>query len=141
LIQKYQNTAKNLFCNFCKLVGHDEKECCAFNLMREFTVDAYSFQWEEGLEGGVLQYNTLRGYNQGGRVGFIGQGRGGFGRGRGPIICYNCNQPGYLAGDCHNYCMACTYCRQLDHSTKYYSQLIMKWWEKMNHNVHMIVEE
>jgi hypothetical protein len=24
-------------------------------------------------------------------------GRGGFNRGRGPIICYNCNQPRHLA--------------------------------------------
>jgi hypothetical protein len=45
----------------------------------------------------VPQYNTPRGYNQGGRGGFRGHRRGGFGRGRGPIICYNCNHPGNLA--------------------------------------------
>jgi hypothetical protein len=78
-------------------VGHDEKDCHTLDLMREHTTDAYKVQGEEGSEGGVPQYNTLRGYNQGGRGGFKGQGRGGFNRGRGPIICYNCNQPGNLA--------------------------------------------
>jgi hypothetical protein len=77
LMQKYQSTTKNLFCNFCKLVGHDEKMSHT-DLMRECTTDAYRFQGEEGLEGGVPQYNTLRGYNQGGRGGFKGWGRGGF---------------------------------------------------------------
>jgi hypothetical protein len=27
LLQKYQSTPRNLFCNFCKYVGHDEKDC------------------------------------------------------------------------------------------------------------------
>jgi hypothetical protein len=31
----------NLFCNLCKSVGHDEKYCHAFNLMREHTSDEY----------------------------------------------------------------------------------------------------
>jgi hypothetical protein len=65
--------------------------------MRECITDAYRFQGEEGPEGGVPQYNTLRGYNEGGRGGFLGQGGGGFDRGRGLIIFYNCNQPRHLA--------------------------------------------
>jgi hypothetical protein len=54
LLQKYQSTPRNLFCNFCKSVGHDEKDYCAFNLMREHTVDAYKIQEENAAaEGGV----------------------------------------------------------------------------------------
>jgi hypothetical protein len=96
LMQKYQSTTRNLFCNFCKYVRHDEKECHALDLMRERIADAYQVQMEEGIEGGVSQYNTLRGYNQGGWGGFIGRERGGFGRGRGMIICYNYNHPRHL---------------------------------------------
>jgi hypothetical protein len=71
LLQKYQSTPKNLFCNFCKSVGHDEKYCHTFDLMREHTSDAYKIQEENvSREGGVPQYNTLRGFNQGGRGGF-----------------------------------------------------------------------
>jgi hypothetical protein len=60
LVQKYQSTTKNLCFNFCKSVGHDENECCALDLIREGIVDAYKVQGEEGQEGGVKQYNTLR---------------------------------------------------------------------------------
>jgi hypothetical protein len=70
------------FVIFFKSVGHDEKECHALDLMREQTVDTYKVQGEDISEGGVPQYNTPRGYNQGGRGGFIGHERGGFGRGR-----------------------------------------------------------
>jgi hypothetical protein len=58
LMQKYQSTTKNLFCNFCKSMGHDKKECCTLNLMRERITEAYKVQGEEGPEGGVPQYNT-----------------------------------------------------------------------------------
>jgi hypothetical protein len=44
LLQKYQSTPKQLFYNFCKSVGHDEKDCRTFNLMRESTLDAYKIQ-------------------------------------------------------------------------------------------------
>jgi hypothetical protein len=92
LMQNYQSIAKNLFCNFCKFVGHDEKDFRTLDLMRKCITDAYIVQWEEGPKGGITQYNTLRRY----RGGFKGQRRGGFGRGKGPIICYNCNQTGHL---------------------------------------------
>jgi hypothetical protein len=139
LLQKYQSTPRNLFCNFCKSVGHDEKDCHAFDLMRERTLDAYKIQEENvTAEGGIPQYNTPRGFNQGGRGGFgRGRGCGGFGRGgRGPIICYNCNQPGHLARDFPNPCMTCMYCRALDHATKYCPQLIEKWQVRGNQNQH-----
>jgi hypothetical protein len=54
LLQKYQSMPRNLFCNFCKFVGHDEKDCRAFDLMRECTADAYRIQEENATtEGGV----------------------------------------------------------------------------------------
>jgi hypothetical protein len=82
--------------------------------MRESNADAYRVQGEE-LEGGVMHYNAPTGYNQGGKIGFRGCDSGGFGRGRGPIICYNCNHPGNLARDCLNPYMTCTYFITLDH--------------------------
>jgi len=54
LMQKYNSTARNLFCIFFKFVEHDEKEFHALYLMREHTMDAYRVQGEEGQEGGVL---------------------------------------------------------------------------------------
>jgi hypothetical protein len=44
LLKKYQSTPRNLFCNFCKSIGHDEKDCRAFDLMRECTVDNIKFK-------------------------------------------------------------------------------------------------
>jgi hypothetical protein len=45
LMKKYQSTAIfNLFCNFCKSFGHDEKEFHTFDLMIECTTYAYSVQ-------------------------------------------------------------------------------------------------
>jgi hypothetical protein len=87
---------RNLFCNFFNFVGHEEKDCCAFYLMREHTTDEYRVQGEES-KGGDLHYNTPRGYNHGGRGGFKGHRRGGFNRESGLIIYYNCNQQGHLA--------------------------------------------
>jgi hypothetical protein len=54
-----------------------------FDLMREHIVYAYGIQEENSaIEGGSTQFNTPRGgYNQGGRGGFRGRKRGGFGIG------------------------------------------------------------
>jgi hypothetical protein len=116
-------------------VGHEEKNFRVFDLMREHTSDMYRIQEENtAIEGGGLQYNNQRGFNPV-NIGKFGRGRGirTFGRGgRGPIICYNYNQPGHLACDCLNSCTMCTYYRALDHVTKYCPQLVAKWQNKGN---------
>jgi hypothetical protein len=59
LLHKYQNTLRNLFCNFCKSVGHEEKDCCTFDLMREHTSDMYNIKEENSMVyGGGQQYNN-----------------------------------------------------------------------------------
>jgi hypothetical protein len=98
LLQKYQTNDKILFCNLCKLVGHDEINCCTFELKRELTfdhtTDAYRVQGDDSTNG-IYQLYTSKGINHEGRGGFRGRGRGGFGRGgRGAVTCYNCNQLG-----------------------------------------------
>jgi hypothetical protein len=66
----------------------------------------YRIQEENVVIEGGGKYNNQRLFNQGNRGGF-GRGRGrencGIG-GRGPIICYKCNQQGHLARDCENPC-------------------------------------
>ena len=46
LLQKYVQTPKNLDCNFCKSVGHDEHNCRAYDLMVERKHDLYRVQSE-----------------------------------------------------------------------------------------------
>ena len=45
LLQKFVQTSQQLFCNFYKLVGHDERNCCSYELMMERTL-AYQMQVE-----------------------------------------------------------------------------------------------
>ena len=40
-LQKVVSTPANLFCKFCRLVGHDEKDCRAYQLLKEKTIDTY----------------------------------------------------------------------------------------------------
>jgi hypothetical protein len=37
---------RNCFAFFCKYLGHEEKDFCAFDLMREHTFDMYRIQEE-----------------------------------------------------------------------------------------------
>jgi hypothetical protein len=46
MMQKYQTIPKTTFCIFCKLVGHEEKDCRTMEIMKERTSDAYSVQVE-----------------------------------------------------------------------------------------------
>ena len=40
-LQKILSTPADLFCKFCKLVGHEEKDYKAYQLLKENTVDTY----------------------------------------------------------------------------------------------------
>ena len=60
----------NLFCTFCKSVGHDENNCRDYELMSEKTQDIYAMQTDQQNNTGNAQYNQ-------GRVGQISfRGRG-----------------------------------------------------------------
>ncbi len=89
-----------------------EKEMSVFvTFMKERTYDAYKVQsYAHGNDGyGYRGGNPSHG-------GFRGHGRDGMpGRGRGQVICYNCNKPGHYARDCQNPTMTCKYCKVVDH--------------------------
>jgi hypothetical protein len=62
------------------------------------------------------QYNAPQGYRVGYRCG--GRARGGFGRGRGPVVCHNCQQPRHYEREFRLPPATCMYCQALDHDTK-----------------------
>jgi hypothetical protein len=80
-------------------MGHEDKYFRAFDLMRDCMTNMYMIQEENVVTEEGWKYNTPRGFNQGNQGGFAKvQGRTNFERGgRGPIVCYNCNQPRNLA--------------------------------------------
>lgn len=43
LLQKYTQASQQLFCNFCRLVGHDERTCRSYEIMMDRT-PTYSLQ-------------------------------------------------------------------------------------------------
>jgi hypothetical protein len=46
MMQKYQTIPKSTFCNFCKSVGHEDKDCRTLEIMKERTSYAYRVQDE-----------------------------------------------------------------------------------------------
>jgi hypothetical protein len=115
-MKKYVQTPKNLYCTFCKSIGHDDRDCRAYDLMHERSRDIYKIQGEVQQEGNTTQYNSPGRGNFNPRGGFRGRGRGGgMGRGRGQIIYYNCAQLGHLTRDCQNPCTTCSYCSSFEH--------------------------
>jgi hypothetical protein len=76
-MQNYVQTPINLYCRFCKSVGHDDMDCRAYNLMHERSRDIYKIQGEVHQEGNTTQYNSPGRGNFNPRGGFRGRGRGG----------------------------------------------------------------
>jgi hypothetical protein len=124
-------------------MGHEDKDCRAFNLIREHTSYMYKIREENATIEVRGQYNNQIGSNQGNQGGFgRGQERENFERGeRGPIICYNCNQPGHLAWDFQNPYITCTYCRVLEHATEDCPQLLEKWQSRGNQNQNLNIQK
>jgi hypothetical protein len=60
--------------------------------------------------------------------------RGGFGRGRGPVVCHNCKQLRHYSREFPLPPETCMYCRELDHDTEECSTLLVKIQEKRNQN-------
>jgi len=62
MVQKYTKTPKNLYYTFWSLIGYEEINCRALDMMRERTQDVYAMQSEQQnhLAEGV-QYNPGRG--------------------------------------------------------------------------------
>jgi hypothetical protein len=50
-MQKYVQTPTNIYCTFCISVGHDEKECRAYDILHERSRDTYQIQGEVQQEG------------------------------------------------------------------------------------------
>ena len=106
LLQKYVQTPKNLFCTFCKFVGHDDNNYRAYELTIERTQDVYAMQSLQQNNIGTTQYDQGRA----GHVGFRGRGGGGeFSRGHEQINCYSCEQQGHYARDYTNPTTICKY--------------------------------
>jgi hypothetical protein len=64
-----------------------------------------------------------------------GQERGGFGRGRGLVVCHNCQKMGHYARECLLPPTTCMHCHASDHDTEECPTLLGKIQEKRNqHN-------
>jgi len=80
----------------------------------------------------VPQYNAPRGDQASYRGGV--RGRGGFVRGRGPVVCHNCQQTGHYARECPLPPATRMYCCTSYHDTEDYLTLLGKIHEKRNQN-------
>jgi hypothetical protein len=145
-MQKYVQTPTNLYCMFCKSVGHDDQDCRAYDLMHERSRDIYKIQGEVQQEGNTTQYNSPGRGNFNPRGGFRGRGRGGgMGRGRRTDHLLQLHKLGHLARDCQNPCTTCSYCSSFKHVIEDCPMLLAKLQERrgpqQNPQVQMIYVE
>jgi hypothetical protein len=125
-------------------VGHDEKDCRAYDLLHEISRYTYRIQGEVQQEGNAMQFNSPGRGNFNPRGGFKRRGSGGgMGRGQGHIICYNFAYPGHLERDYYNPCTTCSYYKSLEHVIEYCPMLLTKIQERRggNQQVQLILEE
>jgi hypothetical protein len=116
---------------FCKSVGHDDRDCRAYELMHKRSRDIYKIQGEVQQEGNTMQYNSPGRGNFNPHGGFRGRGRGGgMGQGQGHIIYYNYAHPGHLARDYQNPCTTCSYYNSFEHVIEESLALLAKIQEK-----------
>ena len=54
-LQNIVSAPASLYCKFCKLVGHDEKKCRAFQLLQGKMVDTYLMKNEEQMQADRVQ--------------------------------------------------------------------------------------
>jgi hypothetical protein len=59
MMHKYQTVSKRSYCNFCKFVGHDDKDYRTMDLMRERTSYAYRVQEEMMIGKCASQFNQV----------------------------------------------------------------------------------
>lgn len=109
--------------------------------MNDRNARLYRVQGEEIPKASTPQFLEPRG----GYGGYRGHVRGYAGRGRGPIICYNCGQQGHLARDLPTPPKVyCSYCKVEGHIVEDFPQLIAKWKEKgpkTNNVLKVLMEE
>jgi hypothetical protein len=75
-MKNYVQTPTNLYCTFCKSVGHDDRDYRAYDLMHERSRDIYKIQGEVQQEGNTTQYNSPGRGNFNPCGGFRGRGQG-----------------------------------------------------------------
>jgi hypothetical protein len=78
-MKKYVHKPTNLYCVFYKSMGHDDRDCMAYDIMHERSRYTYKIQGEVKQEGNSTQYTSPGRGNFNPHDGFKGQG----GQGRG----------------------------------------------------------
>jgi hypothetical protein len=73
-MKKYVQKPTNLYYTFCKLVGHDEKDYRAYDLLHERSIDTYRLQGKVQHEGNATHFNSPGRGNFNPRGGFRGRG-------------------------------------------------------------------
>ena len=86
-LYKIVSNPSSIYCKFWRYVGHDEKDCRAYQLLKDRIVDTYLMKGDEHIQYDREMCSLII-------LGVIYVGvRGGFGWGRVQIIFYKCVQP------------------------------------------------